>query len=128
MLVGAEVDSEVPYGCCSPTRTRAAASLGTSAAGVDEAREHAIASLKRKRKFARDSVAFVAVNGLLWLIWLITDRSTNGSIPWPAWLSLVWGFFLALDGGRAYGRWPASLNTPITETEIDRELERTQNR
>ena len=102
--------------------------LGTSAAGVDEAREHAIASLKRKRKFAQDSVAFVAVNGLLWLIWLITDRSTNGSIPWPAWVSLVWGFFLALDGWRAYGRWPASLNTPITETEIDRELERTQSR
>ena len=98
--------------------------LGTSAAGVDEAREHVIASLKRKRKFAQDSVAFVAVNGLLWLIWLITDRSTDGSIPWPAWLSLVWGFFLALDGWRAYG----SLNRPITETEIERELERTRSR
>ena len=96
--------------------------LGTRAVGVDEAREHAIASLKRKRKFAQDLVAFVAVNGLLWLIWLITDRSTNGSIPWPAWVSLAWGFFLALDGWRAYGRWPA--NTPITETEIERELKR----
>ena len=102
--------------------------LGKSAAGVDEAREYAIASLKRKRKFAQDALAFVAVNGLLWLIWLITDRSTNGSIPWPAWVSLAWGFFLALDGWRAYGRWPASLNAPITETEIDRELERTQGR
>ena len=100
--------------------------LGTSAAGVDEAREHAIASLKRKRKFAQDLVAFVAVNGLLWLIWLFTGHPTNGSMPWPAWVSLAWGIFLALDGWRAYGRWPASLNTPITESEIDRELERTQ--
>ena len=94
----------------------------------DEAREDAIASLKRKRKFAQDLVAYVTVNGLLWLIWLIADRSTDGSIPWPAWVSLAWGFFLALDGWRAYGRWPASLNTPITETEIERELERTRSR
>ena len=98
------------------------------AAVVDEAREHAIASLKRKRKFAQDSIAFITVNGLLWLIWLITDRTTDGSIPWPAWVSLVWGFFLALDGWRAYGRWPASLNTPITETEIQRELQQTRQR
>jgi hypothetical protein len=91
---------------------------------VDEAREFAIATLKRKRKFAQDFVAYVAVNGLLWLIWLFTGASTNGGIPWPAWVSLGWGFFLALDGWRAYGRWPASLNSPITETEIERELER----
>ena len=102
--------------------------LETNAQTGDEAREHAIASLKRKRKFAQDSVAYIAVNGLLWLIWLITDPSTNGSIPWPAWVSLVWGFFLALDGWRAYSRWPASLNTPITESEIERELGRTQGR
>ena len=31
---------------------------------VDEAREYAIATLKRKRKFAQDSVAYVAVNVL----------------------------------------------------------------
>jgi hypothetical protein len=90
---------------------------------VDEARECAIATLKRKRKFAQDAVAYLAVNGLLWLIWLFTGHSTNGGIPWPAWVSLAWGFFLALDGWRAYGRWP-SPNTPITETEIERELKR----
>ena len=63
--------------------------------------------------------AYVAVNVLLWLVWLFTDPSTNGSIPWPAWVTLAWGFFLALDGWRAYGRWPA--NKPITETEIEHE-------
>ena len=66
--------------------------------------------------------AYVAVNVLLWLVWLFTDPSTNGSIPWPAWVTLAWGFFLALDGWRAYGRWPAG-NTPITETEIERVLQ-----
>lgn len=94
----------------------------------DDAREHALARLKRKRKFVQDAGAYVAVNGLLWLIWLITDRTTDGNIPWPAWVSLAWGFFLALDGWRAYASWPASLNRPITDTEIEREIERTQRR
>ena len=95
---------------------------------VEEAREYAIATLKRKRKFAQDLAAYLAVNGLLWLVWLFTGHSTNGSVPWPAWVSLAWGFFLVLDGWRAYSRWPASLNTPISETEIERELERQRNR
>ena len=95
---------------------------------VDDPREHAIARLKRKRKFAQDLVAYVAVNGLLWLIWLLTDRTTGSGIPWPAWVSLVWGFFLALDGWRAYSRWPASPNAPITEAEIERELQHTRSR
>jgi 2TM domain-containing protein len=111
----------------SPEREQSS-ELDTNPVSLDGLREHAIASLKRKRKFAQDAVAYVAVNGLLWLIWLITDRSTDGSIPWPAWVSFVWGFFLALDGWRAYGRWPAILNTPITEAEIDREVERTRSR
>lgn len=112
----------------TPPEEVQAPGLETNGVDVDGARDQAIASLKRKRKFAQDSVAYIAVNGLLWVIWLITDRSTDGSIPWPAWVSLAWGFFLALDGWRAYGRWPVGLNTPITETEIKRELERTPRR
>lgn len=94
----------------------------------DEEREYAIGILKRKRKFTHDAAAYVAVNGLLWVIWLITDGSMDGSIPWPAWLSIAWGFFLALDGWRAYGSWPTSANRPITETEIEREIERHRRR
>ncbi len=90
---------------------------------IGDAREQAIARLKRKRKFVQDAGAYVVVNGLLWLIWLITDRTTDGSMPWPAWVSVVWGFFLTLDAWRAYSRWPASANTPITEAEIQRELQ-----
>ena len=99
-----------------------------NAAPVDEAREYAIASVRRKRKFAHDLVIYAAVNGLLWLIWLIADRSTDGSIPWPAWVSIFWGFFLALDGWRAYGGRSASLNAPLSESEIERELDRTRSR
>jgi len=98
----------------------------TDATMPDDAREYAIAALKRKRKFAQDFAAYFAVNGLLWAIWAIGDRSMNGSIPWPAWVSMVWGFFLALDGWRAYSRWPTSPNAPITEAEIKREIERSR--
>lgn len=93
-------------------------------AQVDEHRELAIATLKRKRKFAEDLTAYVAVNGVLWLIWLLTDRSTDGSIPWPAWVSVIWGFLLAVDAWRTYGSWPGSLHRPITEADIEREIER----
>jgi hypothetical protein len=90
----------------------------------DALREEAIASLKRKRRFGENVIAYVSVNGVLWLIWALTDRSTDGGMPWPAWVSLVWGFFLAMDAWRAFGSWPRSLHRPITEAEIQRELNR----
>jgi hypothetical protein len=49
----------------------------------DEVRKHAIASLKRKRRFHSNVVLYIAVNSVLWLIWVLTDRSDDGSIPWP---------------------------------------------
>lgn len=85
-------------------------------------RKAAVASLERKRKFAADVVLYLAVNGVLWLVWTLTDRSTDGSLPWPAWVSIVWGFFLALDGWRAYGPWPRRLGGPITEADIEQEM------
>ena len=85
-------------------------------------RDAAIASLKRKRKFVQDAVGYVTVNGVLWLIWALTDRSADGGMPWPAWVSAIWGFFLAVDAWRTFGRWPASLHREITEADIQREM------
>ena len=90
----------------------------------EELRDAAIASLKRKRKFAQDAIGYVAVNGVLWLIWVLSDGPADGGVPWPAWVSLVWGFLLAIDAWQAFGRWPASLHRPITEDEIRREMSR----
>jgi hypothetical protein len=92
--------------------------------GGEELRKEAIASLERKRKFGQNLLAYLAVNGVLWLIWALTDRSTDGSLPWPAWVSAIWGFFLLLDAWRAFARWPRSLFSPITDREIEREVER----
>jgi hypothetical protein len=88
-------------------------------------REAAAASLRRKRKFAEDLFAYLAVNGVLWLIWLLSGPSTDGYLPWPAWVSIIWGFLLAIDAWRAYGRGPIGRDRPITEAEIERELTRT---
>ena len=111
-----------------PTRTASEPSYeatdATSSAD-SELRDAAIANLKRKRKFAQDAVGFIAVNGVLWLIWLLTDRSMDGSIPWPAWVTAIWGFLLAVDAWRAFGSWPASLHQPITEADIQREMNQT---
>ncbi len=89
-------------------------------------REAAIATLKRKRKFVQDAVGYVTVNGALWLIWALTGQSTDGSMPWPAWVSAIWGFLLAIDAWRAFGSWPASLHRPIIEADIDREMRRSR--
>jgi 2TM domain len=87
-------------------------------------REEAIASLKRKRKCVENVIGYVAVNGVLWLIWALTDRSTGGGMPWPAWVSLIWGFLLAIDVWKAFGSWPGSLHRPISEEEVEREMRR----
>ncbi len=92
----------------------------------DELRREAIASLKRKRRFGENVIGYVSVNGVLWLIWALTDRSTDGGLPWPAWVSLIWGFFLAMDAWRTFGGWPRSLHRPITEEDIERELKRSR--
>lgn len=110
-------------------RTRHAPELTdepTTVAGRADAelRDAAIASLKRKRKFVRDAVGYVTVNGVLWLIWALTDRSIDGGLPWPAYVSIAWGFFLAVEGWRAFVRWPTSLYRPIAESDIEREMKR----
>jgi len=87
-------------------------------------RQEAIARLRRKRHFAEDAIAYVAVNGVLWLIWALTGHSVDGGVPWAAWVSVIWGFFLALDAWKAYASWPRSLHRPLTERDVAREMEK----
>lgn len=92
------------------------------AATEEQLREEAIESLQRKRKFGRDAVAYVAVNAILWLVWALTDRSSD-PIPWPLWVSAIWGILLAADAWRAYAPWPRGFR-PITEDDVEREVRR----
>jgi hypothetical protein len=96
------------------------AAVPTTRPADDELREQAIAALKRRRKFFDDAAAYVVVNAVLWLIWALSDGKADGRLPWPAWVSIVWGFFLGLDAWRAFG----GLRRPISEAEIDAEVRR----
>jgi hypothetical protein len=87
-------------------------------------RATAIAYLERRRKFFADALGYVAVNGALWLIWALTGHSNGGRLPWPAWVSLIWGFFLALDALKVFGPLARKLEGPIGEEEIQREIDR----
>ena len=112
----------------SPTTGREPVGATPGTPAEETAREAAISSLKRKRKFAEDLIFYLAVNGVLWLIWALDDPSTDGGLPWPAWVSIIWGFLLAIDAWRAYGSGPIGRDRPITEDEIAREMKRTSGR
>ena len=96
------------------------ATVPTTREADAELREHAVAALKRRRKFYDDAAAYLVINGILWVVWALSGRSTDGSLPWPAWVSIVWGFLLAFDAWRAFG----SLRRPITDAEVDAEMRR----
>jgi hypothetical protein len=80
-------------------------------------RADAIKRLKRRRDFMGNIGSFLFVNGLLWLIWGLTGADTSG-FPWPAWVSVIWGFILFMHAFRAF------LRRPISEADIQREMSR----
>ena len=83
-----------------------------------ELRARAIARLEEKRDLVGSIATYVCVNGLLWLIWALTDHSTNGGAPWPTWVSAIWGFFLVMHV------WKFFTRRPISEADIQREIDR----
>ncbi len=83
------------------------------------ARELAIKRLKSKRDFSTHMAIYVVVNVFLWILWAVTDDSKNG-VPWPVWITLGWGIGVALNAWEVFGR------RPITEAEVEREMERTR--
>jgi len=81
---------------------------------VDSERAWARNRLERKRKFYGDVVAYVVINLALIVVWAV---SGSGSF-WPGWVLGGWGVLLLLDG------WAVYFRQPITEADIDREVQR----
>ena len=80
---------------------------------MDDRRKAAIRRLRARRGFRQHLILYAAVNGFFVLTWAVAD----GGDFWRAW-QVVWGILLALHGWRVYGE------RPITEAEIQREMER----
>lgn len=76
--------------------------------------EQAVRRLKKRRDFQGHVVAYVVINAAIWAIW----ATTGAGYPWPAWVSGAWGIGLVLNA------WDAYFRSPITEADVEREMER----
>jgi 2TM domain len=76
----------------------------------DRARKH----VQDRRDFGSHLVAFVVVNTFLVLVWALT----GAGYFWPAWVLGAWGVGLVLHA------WETFVRRPITEADIDAELQR----
>jgi hypothetical protein len=77
-------------------------------------RERARIRVERRHKLRADFVAYVVINLALVAAWAVTGLGYF----WPGWVLGLWGVFLLLDAWNVYYRHP------ITEAEIDEELQR----
>ena len=81
-------------------------------------REQALENIKRRRDFKAHALAYVLVNAFLWVIWAVTSSAHGSPIfPWPIIPLAGWGIGLGMHAWDTYRR-------PITERDVDRELER----
>ena len=81
-------------------------------AGSD--REQALRRLKKRRDLTAHFVSYLVINAAIWAIW----AATGAGYPWPAWVTGAWGIGLLLNA------WDVYMRAPITETDVQREMER----
>jgi len=77
-------------------------------------RESARRRVERQSKVRADLLAYVVINAFLIGIWALGGFGYF----WPGWVLAGWGVLLLLDA------WNAFVRRPITEADVDRELQR----
>ena len=88
------------------------------AATPEGLREQALLRLKKRRDFKAHLVVYLLVNAVVWGTWAVIAASTQSWWPWPVFLTLFWGIGVAMNA------WDVYFRTPITEDELQREIER----
>jgi hypothetical protein len=91
---------------------------------VNDTREHAprdraMTQLKKQRDFRSHLLVYVLVNAFLVTIWAVTD--VHGFF-WPVFVIAGWGIGLVMNA------WDVYWRHEITEEDIQREMERQDNR
>jgi hypothetical protein len=79
-------------------------------------REQARERLQKRSDLGAHIVAYVLINAMIVGIWAITGTGYF----WPAWILLGWGVGLALNV------WDVFFRRPITDADIEREVNRMQ--
>ena len=67
-----------------------------------------------RREFGSHAVVYAVVNGFLILVW----AATGGGYFWPAWIAGCWAIGLVLHA------WDAFFRRPVTDADVEAELER----
>jgi 2TM domain len=80
-------------------------------------REAAKRRVRARREFTSNVVGYVVMNAALIGIWALSGTGYF----WPGWVIGVWGVILVLHWWNAFGR------RPMTEADIDAEMNRRQN-
>ena len=87
---------------------------------VDETdlREEARKRVTKKRDLGAHVVVYVVVNAMFVAMWAIS----GAGYFWPAWIMLGWGVGLMLN------IWDVYFRRPVTEHDVDREMQRLRGR
>ena len=87
--------------------------LATESAAMSD-RELARKRVQERRDFGSHLVSYVVINAFFIGVWAFT----GGGYFWPAWVLAGWGIGLVLHA------WNIFFRRPITEADIDEELDR----
>jgi hypothetical protein len=86
----------------------------------DALREQALDRLKKRRDLKAHLLVYTLVNLATWGIWAVIAATSGNSWPWPVFLTLFWGIGLVMNA------WDVYFRRPITEQELEREVDRLQ--
>ncbi len=77
-------------------------------------RQAARRRVQARRDFGSHLVAYVVINTSLVVIWMITGTGYF----WPVWVIALWGVGLVMHA------WDVFVRKPVTEADVDDELQR----
>jgi hypothetical protein len=81
---------------------------------LPELRDQALERLKKQQDLRAHVLVFVMFNTLVWTIWALT----GSGFPWPVFITGGWGIGVVMNA------WDAYWRRPITESAVQREIER----
>lgn len=91
--------------------------LGTTPEAL---RDQALIHLKKRRDFTAHAFVYATVNAVVWSIWIVIGLSSHSWWPWPVFVTLGWGIGLVMNA------WEVYVRKPITEDDLQREIEHLQ--